>query len=87
MSARTATQAMAVTRLNERTTMTATELQKLITAARAPYRRGIPMDAQVDQDILVGLVDGLGGGQSQEIDPPAMAAGIKIGRELRKLLR
>ena len=67
--------------------MTAWELQGVVEAARAPYTPGVPMDARVDQDILVGIVDGLGGGKPQLQDREARAAGIKVGLELRKLLR
>lgn len=67
--------------------MTATELQKLIETARGPYTPGMAMDAGTDQDILVGIVDGLGGDKPQPQDSEAWKAGILIGRELRKLLR
>ena len=67
--------------------MTAKELQKLIEAARASYTPGVPMDARVDQDILCGLVDGLGGDKPAAQDRPAWAAGIRIGNALRKTLR
>lgn len=67
--------------------MTATELQKLIEAARGPYTPGIPMDALVDQDILCGIVDGLVGGEQNPQDPEAWKAGVMIGCKLRKTLR
>jgi hypothetical protein len=67
--------------------MTTRELQKLIEAARAPYKPGVPMDAATDQDILVGLLDGLGGDEPHQQDSEAWAAGIRIGNALRKALR
>jgi hypothetical protein len=67
--------------------MNAQELQKLIEAARAPYKPGVPMDAATDQDILVGLLDGLGGDKPTAQDRPAWAAGIRIGNALRKSLK
>lgn len=67
-------------------TMTARELQSLIEAARGPYTPGVPMDAATDQDILVGLLDGLGGDKPTPNDRPAWAAGIRIGNALRKAL-
>jgi len=71
----------------ERITMDARELQKLIEAARGQYTPGAPMDAATDQDILVGLLDGLGGDNPTPNDSPAWAAGIRIGNALRKALR
>ena len=71
----------------ERIKMDARELQKLIESARAPYKPGVPMDAATDQDILVGLLDGLGGDKPTPSDRPAWAAGIRIGNALRKALR
>ena len=71
----------------ERITMSPQELQKLIEAARAPYKPGVPVDAATDQDILVGLLDGLGGDRPAAQDRPAWAAGIRIGNALRKALR
>ena len=41
--------------------MTAKELQRMIEGARVPYTPGKRMDQYQDQDILVGIVDGLGG--------------------------
>ena len=67
--------------------MSPQELQKLIEAARAPYKPGVPVDAATDQDILVGLLDGLGGDRPAAQDRPAWAAGIRIGNALRKALR
>lgn len=67
--------------------MDARELQKLIEAARAPYKPGVPMDAATDQDILVGMLDGLGGDKPTPSDRPAWAEGIRIGSALRKALR
>lgn len=66
--------------------MDARELKKLIEAARAPYKPGVPMDATTDQCILVGLLDGLGGDKPASQDRPAWAAGIRIGNALRKAL-
>lgn len=62
-------------------------MQKLIESARAPYKPGVPMDAATDQDILVGLLDGLGGDEPRPQDSEAWAAGIRIGNALRKELR
>lgn len=67
--------------------MTAPELQSLIEAVRASYTPGVPMDARTDQDILVGLLDGLGGDKPCDLHSDAWAAGIRIGRALRKILR
>ena len=67
--------------------MDARELKKLIEAARAPYKPGVPMDAATDQDILVGLLDGLGGDKPTGMETPAWSAGIKIGNALRKVLK
>ena len=66
--------------------MSPQELQTLIEAARAPYKPGVPMDAATDQDILVGLMDGLGGDKPTPSDRQAWAAGIRIGNALRKAL-
>jgi hypothetical protein len=67
--------------------MTAAELQKLIVEARGPYTPGKRMDQYQDQDILVGLIDGLGGDQPRPQDSEGWAAGIRIGLALRKALR
>ena len=67
--------------------MDARELQKLIETARGPYTPGQRMDQYTDQDILVGLLDGLGGDKTEPNDRPAWAAGIRIGNALRKALR
>lgn len=67
--------------------MTPNELQKLIESARGPYIPGQRMDQHVDQDILVGLIDGLGGDKPTGMETPAWAAGIKIGNALRKVLK
>ena len=67
--------------------MTAQELQKLIESARGPYTPGVAMDAETDQDILVGLIDGLGGDKQHTQDSKAWADGIMIGNALRKALR
>lgn len=67
--------------------MTATELQKLICAARASYTPGVPMDARVDQDILCGLVDGLGGDKPLPTDTSNWSKGVAIGYALRKAMR
>lgn len=67
--------------------MTAPELQRLIEAVRAPYTPGVPMDARTDQDILVGIVDGLGGDKPCDLHSEAWKAGIIIGRKLRKALQ
>ena len=67
--------------------MDARELQKLIEAVRAPHKPGVPMDAATDQDILVGLLDGLGGDKPTTQDSKAWAEGIRIGNALRKALK
>lgn len=67
--------------------MTPIELQKLIESARGPYIPGQHMDQCIDQDILVGLIDGLGGDKPTDQDNPAWAAGIRIGNALRKALK
>lgn len=69
-----------------KTAMTVQELQSLIEAARGPYAPGQRMDQYKDQDILVGLLDGLGGDKPTPNDRPAWAAGIRIGNALRKAL-
>lgn len=71
----------------ERITMNARELQRLIEAARGPYTPGQRMDQYTDQDILVGLLDGLGGDEPTSSDRPAWASGIRIGNALRKALQ
>lgn len=68
-------------------TMTARELQSLIDAARGPCTPGQRMDQYADQDILVGLLDGLGGDEPRPQDSEAWAAGIRIGNALRKALQ
>lgn len=67
--------------------MKATELQKLIESARGSYIPGQRMDQYTDQDILVGLIDGLGGDKPNGQDSEAWAAGIRIGNALRKALK
>lgn len=67
--------------------MTQSELQSLLECARAPRVPGVRMDADVDQDILVGLIDGLGGDTPRESDRQAWADGIRIGNALRRALR
>jgi serine/threonine protein phosphatase PrpC len=62
------------------------KLQKLIESARAPYTPGVPMDAATDQAILVGLIDGLGGGTASEFDSAPKQAGTRIGRSIRRAL-
>lgn len=67
--------------------MTAVELQKRLEVARGPYTPGQRMDQYTDQDILVGLIDGLGGDTPRPQDREAWAEGIRIGNALRKALR
>ena len=67
--------------------MTPRELQDLLEAARGPYTPGQRMDQYTDQDILVGLIDGLGGDKPTGQDSEAWAAGIRIGNALRKALK
>ena len=67
--------------------MDARDLQGMIEKARGPYRVGQPMDAKVDQDVLVGIIDGLGGGKPRPTDSDAWQAGIRIGREIAKALK
>ena len=44
------------------------------------------MCTATDQEILVGMLDGLGGDAPRPTDPVAWQAGIEIGRTLRKAL-
>lgn len=67
--------------------MTPKELQKLLEAARAIYTPGVPMDASIDQDILIGLIDGLGNGDVQPQDRDAYADGVRIGNALMQVLK
>ena len=67
--------------------MDARDLQGMIEKARGPYRVGQSMDAKVDQDVIVGIIDGLGGDKPRSTDSDALQAGIRIGRELAKALR
>lgn len=67
--------------------MNASELQKMIEDARAPFRAGVRMDALVDQAILVGMVDGLGGDKPRYSDSKAWADGIEIGQAIARALR
>lgn len=67
--------------------ITSSELQKMIEAARGPYTPGQRMDQYTDQDILVGLLDGLGGDEPRPQDSEAWAAGIWIGNALRRTLK
>lgn len=67
--------------------MTPKELQKLLEAARAIYTTGVPMDASIDQDILIGLIDGLGNGDVQPQDRDAYADGVRIGNALMQVLK
>lgn len=67
--------------------MTPSELQKLLEAARSIYTPGVPMDASIDQDILVGLIDGLGNGDIQPQDRDAYADGVRIGNALMRVLK
>jgi len=45
------------------------------------------MDASIDQDILVGLIDGLGNGDVQPQDRDAYADGVRIGNALMQVLK
>lgn len=67
--------------------MTPSELQEMIEKARVPYRVGQQMDAMIDQAILVGMVDGLGGDRPRDTDSEAWQAGIRIGRYIAKALK
>lgn len=67
--------------------MTPKELQKLLESARSIYTPGVPMDASIDQDILVGLIDGLGNGDVQPQDRDAYADGVRIGNALMQVLK
>lgn len=66
--------------------MTAQDLQKRIESARGQYRPGTPIDAEIDQDILVGIIDGLGGDRPDGNEAIAWNEGIRIGCDLRKAL-
>ena len=67
--------------------MTPNELQKLLESARSVYTPGVPMDATIDQDILIGLIDGLGNGDIQPQDRDAYADGVRIGNALMQVLK
>lgn len=67
--------------------MTPKKLQKLLESARSIYTPGVPMDAYIDQDILVGLIDGLGNGDVQPQDRDAYADGVRIGNALMQVLK
>ena len=67
--------------------MDANELQQMIEAARGRLVPGVRMDPEIDQGILVGMIDGLGGDRPHKTDSTAWAAGIEIGRKLRRALR
>lgn len=67
--------------------MTASDLQKMIEDARAPFRAGVRMDALIDQAILVGMVDGLGGDRPRDTDSKAWADGIRIGQAIARALK
>lgn len=67
--------------------MTVSDLQEMIEKARGPYKTGTPMSARVDQAILVGMIDGLGGDRPRDTDSEAWQAGIRIGREIAAALR
>jgi hypothetical protein len=67
--------------------MTAKELQKALTAARGQYTPGFPMDARIDQDVLCGFIDGLGGEKPLPTDKSNWGKGIAIGYELMKAMR
>ena len=67
--------------------MTPKELQKLLVSARSIYTPGVPMDASIDQDILVGLIDGLGNGDIHPQDNDAYADGVRIGNALMQVLK
>ena len=67
--------------------MTPNELQKLLESARSVYTPGVPMDATIDQGILIGLIDGLGNGDIQPQDRDAYADGVRIGNALMQVLK
>lgn len=66
--------------------MNARDLAIRLNNARGPYTPGVRMDAGIDQKILVGLIDGLGGDEPMDSDPIPHQEGLRIGNELRKAL-
>lgn len=66
--------------------MNSETLQNRISAARAKYTPGVPMNAETDQDVLRGIIDGLGGASAKG-GSEAWSKGVGIGRYLRRVLK